>query len=121
MLAIRLTRVGKRNKAYFRLIVQDHDRNPRSRAVEIIGNFDPHHEHGKGKFIINEERLKYWLSQGAQPSATVHNKLIDLGLLQGAKHLSWKPKRKEGDAATPNPPAPKTEEVAKTTPETVQS
>jgi small subunit ribosomal protein S16 len=123
MLALRLTRVGKRNKAYFRLIVQDHDRNPHSRAIEIIGHYDPHHEHGKGKFVINEERLKYWLSQGAQPSATVHNRLIDLGLLQGAKQMTWKPKKKEGDAtsasaptaspATMEPKAEKAEEATK--------
>ena len=43
---------------------------------------------------INEERAKYWLSVGAQPSPTVYNLLVSKGIMEGPKVTSFKQKRK---------------------------
>ena len=83
MLAIRLKRVGRTNDPSFRIIVQDHRRSPKkTRGVaELVGSYDAR----KGTPIINAERVKYWISQGAQPSDTVHNLLVDAKIIKEKK------------------------------------
>lgn len=82
MLKIRLQRVGKVNDPYFRLIVTPHTHKAKTgKATEILGSFNVQ----KGEHKIETERIKYWLSVGAQMSPTVKNFLIDQGLVTGAK------------------------------------
>ena len=91
MLRIRLSRVGKKNKAYFRVTVAEARRTPTGRFIEILGHYDPHNK----KKIFNKERIEYWISKGAQLSPTVNNLLIDAGIIKGEKVTSWRPKKKE--------------------------
>lgn len=83
MLAIRLKRVGRKNDPSFRIIVQDHRRSPKkTRGVaEFVGSYDAR----KGTPQIDAERVKYWIGQGAQPSDTVHNLLVDAKIIPGKK------------------------------------
>ena len=83
MLAIRLKRVGRTNDPSFRIIVQDHRRSPKkTRGVaEYVGSYDAR----KGKPQINGERVLYWIGQGAQPSDTVHNLLVDAKIITKKK------------------------------------
>ena len=83
MLAIRLKRVGRKNDPSFRIIVQDHRRSPKKMRglSEFVGSYDAR----KGTPVINGERVKYWISQGAQPSATVHNLLVGAKIIAGKK------------------------------------
>ncbi len=69
MLKIRLSRVGKKKKPAYRIVVAD-SRAPRDGAnIEIIGHYDPLTE--PPTIVINEERAAHWLGQGAQPSEAV--------------------------------------------------
>jgi len=104
MLKIRLTRTGKKNRAQFRVVVAQSTSPVRGRFVEVLGSLDPHND------IVNlkAERIKHWLSQGAQSSPRVHNLLIDHKIIEGEKVTSWKPKRKKKE---------ETEETAKGKPE----
>src|SRR3989344_1244665 len=83
MLAIRLKRFGRTNDPSFRIIVQDSRRSPKKTRglVEYVGSYDAR----KGTPQIDGERVKYWISQGAQPSATVHNLLVDAKVITGKK------------------------------------
>ena len=81
MLAIRLNRTGKRNRAYFRVVVQEHTKAPGKRHVEIVGSYDPH----KKTTILNKDRILYWVGQGAQVSDAVHNMLVREGVVEGKK------------------------------------
>ena len=81
MLAIRLNRTGKRNRAYFRVVVQEHTKAPGKRHVEILGSYDPH----KKTTILKKDRITYWISQGAQVSDAVHNMLVREGVIEGKK------------------------------------
>jgi small subunit ribosomal protein S16 len=66
---IRLKRVGAKNKPAFRVVVTD-GRSPRDgRFIEELGTYLP----GKkgDNFTLDLDRIKYWLSKGAQPSETV--------------------------------------------------
>lgn len=97
MLAIRLQRIGRTNDPSFRIIVQDHRRSPkRTRGlVEYVGSYDAR----KGKPTIKGDRVKYWMSQGAKPSATVHNLLVDAKVISekkvNAHNKKTKPKKDE--------------------------
>jgi small subunit ribosomal protein S16 len=66
---IRLSRIGAKKRPFYRVIVTDH-RSPRGgRFLENIGTYDPTSE--PVKFLIDHERLNYWRSHGALPSATL--------------------------------------------------
>lgn len=93
MLVIRLTRIGKKSKAYFKIIVQEKRKSPSSTAIEFIGHYNPHTN--PSEFIVKEDRLKYWLSKGAQPSPTVHNFLVEKKIIQAKKVVTGRQKKKK--------------------------
>jgi small subunit ribosomal protein S16 len=66
---IRMKRVGAKNAPVFRIVVAD-SRSPRDgKFIEEIGTYQPLK---KGdNFVMDLERVKYWVSKGAQPSDTV--------------------------------------------------
>ena len=65
---IRLRRMGSKNAAFYRVIVQDARRAPTGRFIETIGWYDPKQE--GINFSLNLDRADYWLGNGAQPSDT---------------------------------------------------
>lgn len=93
MLVIRLRRIGKRQHATFRFTVSEKTRSPQSTAVEFLGSYDPHTN--PPTVNLKRDRVEHWLKVGAQPSATVHNILVDAGLLAGPKVKVAHPKKKE--------------------------
>lgn len=101
MVALRLTRVGKKNHSTFRLVASDKQKDTLGMALEILGSYDPHHN--PPKVVLNVDRVKYWLSVGAQPSDSVHNLLVDQGILTAPKRIIVKvpAKTEETPAAEP--------------------
>lgn len=70
MVRIRLKRLGTRMRPYYRVVVID-SRKPRDgRALEEVGIYHPISPEGK-QVELKEERIREWLSKGAQPSGTV--------------------------------------------------
>lgn len=79
MVKIRLKRMGMKKKPFYRLVVTD-SRNPRDgRFIEEVGYYNPVSDPVELK--INEERTKYWLGTGAQPTDTVRGLLKKGGVL----------------------------------------
>ncbi|MEN8255993.1 MAG: 30S ribosomal protein S16 [Verrucomicrobiota bacterium] len=66
---IRLRRMGSRNAAFYRVIVQDARRAPTGKFIETLGWYDPKQE--GNNFSLNLDRADYWLGNGALPSDTV--------------------------------------------------
>ncbi|TSC62134.1 MAG: 30S ribosomal protein S16 [Parcubacteria group bacterium Gr01-1014_106] len=95
MLMIRLARVGKRGHATFRIVVTEHTRPAKSGSLVSLGSYDPHTK----KVQVNADRLKFYLSNGAQASPTVHNLLVGQKLIEGTKVAAWKAPKKEVPAA----------------------
>jgi small subunit ribosomal protein S16 len=81
MLTIRFNRTGRKNRAYFRVVLQEHTVAPGGRHVEVLGSHDPHMK----KTVLKAERIQYWLGQGAQASDTVHNLLVKEGVIEDKK------------------------------------
>ncbi len=101
MLVIRLFRVGKKNQPSFKIVVTDKRRSTRAgRFVEEVGFYNPLTK----EKVLKSERLKYWLSVGAKPSATIQNLLISEKITEGKKiPVHKKAKEKEKTSLTPAP------------------
>jgi small subunit ribosomal protein S16 len=66
---IRLTRVGSKKNPIYRVVVAD-SRSPRDgRFIEIIGRYNP--QTNPSTIELDEQKVRDWLSKGAQPSDTV--------------------------------------------------
>ena len=80
---IRLRRTGSKGQASYRIVVAD-ARSPRDgRFLENVGHYNPRTD--PATYEINEERARYWLSQGAQPSDAVARLLEKKGLIPARK------------------------------------
>ena len=79
---MRLQRIGRKNDPAYRVIVTD-SRNAAKRGtnVDLIGSYNPK----LGKFEIDGEKAKYWISKGVQVSDTVYNFLITNKVIEGKK------------------------------------
>ncbi len=92
MLIIRLQRVGRIHEPSFRIVLTDSKFGPKSgKPVEVLGSYDP--RKGKGTNHVDGEKVKYWISKGAQLSETVHNYLVDEKVIT-AKKINVLPKNK---------------------------
>jgi len=92
MLTIRLQRVGKAKSPSYRLIVSEKARDTQGIPLEYLGNYNPMNK--EKKLEVKADRVKHWLSVGAQTSDTVHNLLVSNKVIDAKKksvtHLSKK-------------------------------
>ncbi len=101
MLKIRMQRVGRINMPSYRLIVVEHTEGPKTgNIVEKVGTYNPRSK----ERTINTDRVKYWMSVGAQPSDTVHNMLVSAGILN-EKKINVLPKFVEPEKPAEEPKA----------------
>lgn len=92
MVTIRLARGGRTERPFFHIVVTD-SRKPRDgRYIERLGYYNPIAAGKEVTLQIAEERVNYWLSQGAQPSDQVKS------LLKKAKKEITKPKEVDDQA-----------------------
>ena len=92
---LRLKRMGRRNRPFYRIAVMD-ARSPRGgKALEVIGHYDPFVKDPEKTTVLKKERAEYWLSVGAQPSETVLSILRkhDVAIPIKAKHKRRRKKR----------------------------
>ena len=77
---LRLKRMGRTNRAFFRLNAMD-SRSPRDgRVIEELGFYDPRAKDPTKQFVAKLDRCKHWLDVGAIPSETVSSLLKKHGL-----------------------------------------
>ncbi len=82
MLVIRLFRVGKKNQPSFKIVVTDKRKPARAgRFVEQVGFYNPLTKQKN----LKSDRIKYWISVGAKPSATIHNMLVSEKIIEAKK------------------------------------
>lgn len=82
MLMIRLQRIGRKNDPAFRVVLTDSKNAAKSgKFKEILGSYNLK----SGEVLFKADRIKYWISNGAQASATVHNFLVHQKLVEGKK------------------------------------
>ncbi|MEK7100714.1 MAG: 30S ribosomal protein S16 [Patescibacteria group bacterium] len=82
MLMIRFQRIGRKNDAAFRMAVLPKASGPKAgKYVDLVGTYNP-----KTKAItVDAEKIKDWVSKGAQMSPSLHNLLVKNGTIEGTK------------------------------------
>ena len=67
---IRMTRMGRRHRPFFRINAVE-SRTPRDgRILEKLGHYDPLEKNADKQYVLNKERIEYWVGQGAVASET---------------------------------------------------
>ncbi|USU12965.1 30S ribosomal protein S16 [Sphingomonadaceae bacterium OTU29THOMA1] len=99
-LSIRLSRGGSKKRPYYRIVVAD-ARSPRDgKFIEKIGNYNPLlAKDSESRVVLDAERAKYWLSNGAQPTDRVARFLDVAGVRERAARTNPN-KGKPGEKAT---------------------
>jgi small subunit ribosomal protein S16 len=108
---LRLKRMGRSNRSFYRLNAID-SRSPRDgRVIEELGFYDPRSKDAAKQFVAKLDRCKHWLDVGAVPSETVSSLLKKSGL--DHKQLRLPKPGKPKPAAEPAKKEAKKEEPAK--------
>jgi len=69
---------------YYRLIISEKRKDTFGNYLELLGNYNPRSK----ELNLKTERIKYWVSKGAQCSNTVHNMLVREGIIEEKKRKS---------------------------------
>ena len=80
---IRLARHGARKRPFYRIVVADNESPRDGRYLESVGTYNPLVE--PVEVSVKEERIKYWMGQGAIPSDTVKSLLKKEGFFAMTK------------------------------------
>lgn len=98
---IRMTRLGRKHRPFYRIVVIDRQKAREGKAIEEVGQYDPMVKDKAARVKLNMERIEYWQSVGAQPSDRVAT------LIKKVKSNRWG-EMKAPPAMTPQkaPPAP---------------
>ena len=89
MVRIRMKSFGRRHRPFFRICAMD-ARSPRDgRSIEELGHYDPMVRNKEARTILNVNRIRYWLSVGAQPSEKVQALLNRHGVKKPANGEPW--------------------------------
>lgn len=82
MLKIRLQRTGRKNEPAFRLVVTESKNATQSgKFLEILGSYVVKND----EITLKNDRVLYWIGNGAQVSPTAHNILVSKGVIEGKK------------------------------------
>ncbi len=69
MVKIRLARFGAKKRPFYRIVAADSQGKRDGRYIELLGTYDPLKDPPEVR--LNAERIKYWVSVGAQATSTV--------------------------------------------------
>lgn len=110
MVKLRMARLGRPHRPFYRISAVDSRVKRDGVVLEQLGWYDPMAGGGSKPSELNVERIKYWLSVGAQPTPTVRNMLATAGVIDAEKVKAAHAKRVEArkkaaaiKAANPQP------------------
>ena len=80
MVRLRLKRMGRRNRPFYRICAFDAHTRRDGKPIEELGHYDPFVPDESQQVSLNRERIIYWLDVGAQPTETVASILKKNGI-----------------------------------------
>lgn len=101
MVVIRLRVQGRKHRAFYRICAMDKRQPNDGRFIEELGTYDPQVRDLDKSVTLKPDRVKYWLSVGAQPTErcqNLFNRFLKKFELQQAAEASTAPAAKEGQA-----------------------
>lgn len=110
MLTMRLSRTGRTKKYSYRIVLQDHRESLVGNVIEILGHYNPAMK--EKPLVVEQERVTYWISKGAQPSDTLATILKKAGMKEMEKYIGPRGKKRvnkneeKAPAAAPQAAAP---------------
>jgi small subunit ribosomal protein S16 len=113
VVSIRLKRLGRTNRPWWRICATDQRAARDGRVIEELGWYDPHRKN-EDKIEINRERVAHWLKKGAQPSDTVRRLLLHAGIDPKGNEVAPRPWRKKKPRRQPAAKTEAASEPAKT-------
>jgi small subunit ribosomal protein S16 len=93
MLKIRLKRTGRKGQPHYRIVVMESSKPRDGKVVEEIGYYNP--RTSPTTFDVDKEAAEKWLKNGAQPTDTVAQHFVKLGLIKSLRRGSTKPNTKK--------------------------
>ena len=97
MVRIRMQRFGRRHIAFYRINAIEKTTKRDGKVLENLGWYNPAAKDKTKQIELNEERVKYWISKGAQPSDTMMDMLAKRSLVNAE---AWKVVRDARAAAS---------------------
>jgi small subunit ribosomal protein S16 len=85
MVTIRMARGGAKKRPFYHIVVTDSRNRRDGRFIERLGFFNPVATGGETKLLINQERVDYWVSKGAQTSERVAKLIKQQSAAQAAE------------------------------------
>lgn len=101
---LRLTRFGRLNHPTYRVCATEASFKRDGRVIETLGYYLPKAPRADDQFSLNAERIRYWLSVGAQPSETVASLIRRSGIELPTRKPRAPRKRRSKSASTFQPP-----------------
>jgi small subunit ribosomal protein S16 len=95
---IRLTRIGRKNRPFYRIGAYDNRTRRDGAPIERLGHYDPLNPKEEEQVHLELDRIKHWLSVGAQPSETVASLVKKAGVELPAKRGSNRNARQRAKA-----------------------
>jgi small subunit ribosomal protein S16 len=92
---IRMQRLGRRHRPFFRINAIDQRTRRNGRVIENLGWYDPLEKDAEKQVHLKEERIRHWLSVGAQPSETMKDMLASADLLPPKMKAEWESDREK--------------------------
>ncbi len=89
MLSIRFYPVGRKHQRSYRIVVDEKRSKLKGKFIEDLGWYNPFTK----QYSLKQDRLKFFLGHGAQPSDTVYNLLVRAGVIKGKKRPVHKKKK----------------------------
>jgi small subunit ribosomal protein S16 len=90
-----MQRSGRKNRPFYRIQVVDSRVRRDGLGVEQLGWYDPVNRDEAKQLKLNEERTKYWISKGAQPSDTLRDIFAKKNLIETTKWNAVRSRRRE--------------------------
>jgi len=93
MVRIRMQRLGRTHRPFYRINAIDQRTRRNGRVLEALGHFDPMVKDEDKQIVLKVEEIKAWLAKGAQPSDTVRDMLGRADILEGDMKAQWEADR----------------------------
>ena len=77
---LRLKRLGRRHRSFYRVAAMESRNQRDGRVLEELGYYDPENKNKDAQVKLDADRIKHWLSVGAQPTDTVRDLLKKQGI-----------------------------------------
>ncbi len=111
MLRIRLTRTGKKHQPTYRIVVAEHSAPIKGKFIDILGYYLP--TRTPKVLEVDGDKVKHWISVGAQATDTVHNLLVTKGILTTKRNIKYSRVKVKEEPKADAPKSPENKEEIK--------